>query len=477
MPEMQDEEKTKEQLIVELELLRQRLEENELIERKMSAELREANEAIQGSLAEMRMANEQLLQQIEDRERVEKELYAVHQEIEYLFASIPLIMIEVSKDGIIKRWNTVAERLFRIDSFEALGVKIGKCPIPWDREKIDECLRACSSQCAASTLESVTFTRRSGEDGLLDLTISPVKDDNLLCSGVIILGTDITEHALLERRLAQSQKLESIGRLAAGIAHEINTPAQFLGNNTRFLDDSFGDLEKMQLLYDRLLDCLKTGRPTDDIVRTIEKTRDDIDLDYIRKDVPDAIKQSLEGIERISNIVRSMKEFSHPATETKGSIDINRAIENTVTVTRSEWQNVADVSTDLDPDLPPVEGLPGEFNQVMLNMILNSTHSIAEKVRDGSVQKGTIGISTRRQGDYVEIRVSDDGNGIKEDIRSRIFDPFFTTKDVGKGTGQGLAIAHSVIVKEHDGTIDFASHLGEGTTFLIKLPIRSAGPR
>jgi signal transduction histidine kinase len=308
-------------------------------------------------------------------------------------------------------------------------------------------------------------------DEILDLIINPVSEGVSQSSGFIILGTDITEYKLMERQLAQSQKLESIGQLAAGIAHEINTPTQFIGDNTRFVDEAFGDLERIHILYDQLLECQRASGPTDDLFKSIEETRVEIDLDYIRKDIPNAIKQSLEGVERISSIVRSMKEFSYPATAEKTAVDINRAIENTITVARNEWKYVADVLTDFDSSLPPVNCLPGEFNQVVLNMIINSAHAIAEKVGDESGQKGIINVGTRMQGDFVEIRISDNGNGIREEIRSRIFDPFFTTKAVGKGTGQGLAIAHSVIVKKHGGTIDFESKLGEGTTFIIKLPI------
>jgi len=446
-------------------------------ERTVRAELREANEAIQCSLAEMEKANEQLLHEIEERKKAEKELYSAHREIESLVCSIPLIMIEVSNDGIIKRWNAVAEKVFRIDSFEALGMEISKCPIPWDGDKINQSLSTCSSECIALTLKAVRFKRTNGEDGLLDLTISPIREDFFQFSGLIILGADITEYVLLERQLSQSQKLESIGQLAAGIAHEINTPTQYVGDNTRFLDEAFGSLEKIHLLYDQLLDRLRADSPTGGLVESIEATLNEIDLDYIRKDIPNAIKQSLEGIDRISSIVRSMKEFSHPGTDEKTGVDINKAIENTITVARNEWKYVADVMTDFDSSLPPVHCLPSEFNQVILNMIINSAHAIAEKFGERSGRKGTINIGTRMAGDFVKIRISDNGNGIGEDIRSKIFDPFFTTKDVGKGTGQGLAISHSVIVKKHGGTINFESKPGEGTTFIITLPIGSVRAR
>jgi signal transduction histidine kinase len=308
-------------------------------------------------------------------------------------------------------------------------------------------------------------------DGLLDLIINPVTGEGAKSSSLIILGTDITEYKLMERQLVQSQKLESIGQLAAGIAHEINTPAQYVGDNTRFLETAFENLETIHLLYDRLLEDHRAGSPLEPLIQTIGAVEEEMDFDFIRKEIPEAIRQSLEGIERITRIVLSMKEFSHPGTDEKTGVDINRAIQSTITVARNEWKYVAEVSTDFDLELPPVHCLVGEFNQVILNMIINASHAIADKVGEGAAQKGTIGVTTRRDGDFVEIRISDDGRGIREDIRSKIFDPFFTTKDVGKGTGQGLAISHTVIVKKHGGIIDFESKPGEGTTFIIRLPI------
>jgi signal transduction histidine kinase/DNA-binding response OmpR family regulator len=441
-------------------------------ERKVLAELRQANEAIQCSLADTEHANERLRHEIEEKNKVEVELFSAHREIESLVSSIPLILIAVSNDGVIKRWNAVAEKVFQIDSFEALEMQIDKCPIPWDSEKIDSCLRKCFSESIALTLQEVRFKRAGREDGLLDLTISPIRGDFHHLSGFIIVGADVSEQALLKRQLVQSQKLESIGQLAAGIAHEINTPTQYVGDNIRFLHETFGSLEKVHILYSRLLDCLRSGNAADDLMADIEATMSEADLDYIRDEIPIAINQSLEGINRISNIVRSMKEFSHPGSDHKTGIDINRAIENTIAVARNEWKYVSDVFTDFDSSLPPVHCLPGEFNQVILNMIVNSAHAISEKLGGGSVRKGTVRVSTRMMGELVEIRISDNGNGIREDIKSKIFDPFFTTKDVGKGTGQGLAIAHSVIVKKHGGAIDFESKPGEGTTFVITLPIR-----
>ncbi|MGC9196422.1 MAG: response regulator [Syntrophobacteraceae bacterium] len=440
-------------------------------ERKVFRELKEANKKNRLALAQMTKVNELLTLEIAERGQMQAELTNAHREIEAFLYSIPCILIEISTDGTIKRWNTLAENILRIKACEALGKNIYECPISWETEKVNELIGQCATEGLSMRLNEVRFTSSQGMDGLLDLIINPVNGEGAKSSSLIILGTDITEYKLMERQLVQSQKLESIGQLAAGIAHEINTPAQYVGDNTRFLETAFENLETIHLLYDRLLENHRAGSPLEPLIQTIGAVKEEMDFDFIRREIPEAIRQSLEGIERITRIVLSMKEFSHPGTDKKTEIDINRAIENTVTVARNEWKYVADVSTDFDPEIPPVHCLVGEFNQVILNLIINASHAIADKVGDRAAQKGTIGVSTRRDGDFVEIRISDDGNGIREDIRSKIFDPFFTTKDVGKGTGQGLAISHTVIVKKHGGTIDFESKLGEGTTFIIRLPI------
>jgi signal transduction histidine kinase len=199
-------------------------------------------------------------------------------------------------------------------------------------------------------------------------------------------------------------------------------------------------------------------------------------LEYLLAEIPKAISQSADGIDRVATIVRAMKEFAHPGSAEKAAVNLNKAIESTVTVARNEWKYVADLHTTLDPTLPPVPCLVGEFNQVVLNMIVNATHAIADAVK-GTGGKGTITIGTRRAGDFVEVCIADTGMGIPESIRHRIFDPFFTTKEVGKGTGQGLAIARSVVVDKHGGTIAVESQVGTGTTFIIRLPLTAQGER
>jgi PAS domain S-box-containing protein len=281
---------------------------------------------------------------------------------------------------------------------------------------------------------------------------------------------DVTERNLLRTQLLQAQKLESVGQLAAGIAHEINTPTQYIGDNVRFMKDAFLDLKGLLAHYERLLLLAKSNALTPDAIQTIEEAVRRTDADYLLEEIPKAVDQTLDGINRVSTIVRAMKEFSHPGTKDKIPLDLNHAIDSTITVARNEWKYVADLETDFDPTLPPIYCLPGELSQVILNLIVNAAHAIADVVREGGPDKGKITVQTRALADWAEIRIHDTGHGIPEGIRTRIFDPFFTTKEIGKGTGQGLAIARSVVVDKHGGSIHFETEMGKGTTFIVRLP-------
>jgi len=305
------------------------------------------------------------------------------------------------------------------------------------------------------------------EDG----TITPIKDSEGTIVSYVTVKRDVSKEIALEFQLHQAQKLESIGQLAAGIAHEINTPTQFVGDNTRFLQEAFGDLRPVLDTFGRLINAAKDSGVASDLISQAENVAREADIDYLNEEVPKAIEQSLEGIERVARIVGSMKEFSHPGTDEKTPTDLNAAIASTVTVSTNEWKYVAEIETDFDADLPLIPCLPGDFNQVILNMIVNASHAISDALPENSADKGTIKIATRLDGDDAEIRISDTGTGIPEEIRSKLFDPFFTTKEVGRGTGQGLAISHSVIVDKHSGSVQIESEVGRGTTFIIRLPV------
>jgi len=282
---------------------------------------------------------------------------------------------------------------------------------------------------------------------------------------------DITERRRMEDELAHAQKMESIGQLAAGIAHEINTPTQYIGDNVRFLQDAFGDIQRLLRAFDQLLRAAQEHAVGAELIAEIESLIQQADVPYLASEIPKAIQQSLEGVERVATIVRAMKEFSHPGRGQKQAIDLNHAIDTTLTVSRNEWKYLADVVTDFDPSLPLVPCLPGEFHQVILNLVVNAAQAIANVAGDGPQRKGTITVRTRRDGDWAEIRIADTGTGIPAEISAKVFDPFFTTKEVGKGTGQGLSIAHFIMVEKHHGTITFETTVGRGTTFIIRLPI------
>jgi len=272
----------------------------------------------------------------------------------------------------------------------------------------------------------------------------------------------------LERSLAQIQKMDSLGTLAGGIAHEINTPVQYVGENLEYLREAFGTLGQLVSRHQALADEASDDIDLERELMAIRAFLAAGDVEHLRREIPAAITESQEGIERISQIVRAIREFSHPDTEEKTAADINHLIATTLTVARNQIKYVAEVATDFDDSLPPVPCLPGELQQVILNLLVNAAHAIEDK---GGNDKGRIDVTTKALDHYVEIRVSDTGSGIRKSNLAKIFDPFFTTKEPGKGTGQGLAISHTIITKKHGGTISVDSRPGAGTTFVIRLPV------
>jgi signal transduction histidine kinase len=283
---------------------------------------------------------------------------------------------------------------------------------------------------------------------------------------------DVTDQRRLENELAQAQKLESVGRLAAGVAHEINTPVQFVSDSVSFVREAMDDLSEIVDKYRELRTATESGTNVAEAATAAEEAEDDADLDYILENAPVALDRARDGLGRVAAIVRSMKEFAHPDRKEMSQADLNQAIQSTLVIASNEYKYVAEIETAFE-QIPPVNCYAGEVNQVVLNLIVNAAHAIGDVVK-GTDKKGKIRVGTRVLGDQVEIAITDTGKGIPVEVRSRIFDPFFTTKEVGKGTGQGLAIARAVVVDKHGGTLHFETELGQGTTFYIRLPI--AGP-
>jgi two-component system NtrC family sensor kinase len=285
------------------------------------------------------------------------------------------------------------------------------------------------------------------------------------------LMLDITDVRRLGRELAAAQKLESVGRLAAGVAHEINTPVQFVSDNVQFVRTSMTDVAAVIQSYRHLKDATQSSGDVVAAVRRANEAEQAADLDYILQNAPLALESSIEGLGRIATIVRSMKEFAHPDQAQKTLADLNQAIRSTLVIANNEYRHVAELGTQFG-ELPAIPCFLGEINQVVLNLLVNASHAISDVVKD-SGNLGKLHVRTRLDGAEVEISISDTGTGIPESARHTIFDPFFTTKEVGKGTGQGLAMARNVIVNKHGGTLRFESECGKGTTFFIRLPINA----
>jgi len=298
-----------------------------------------------------------------------------------------------------------------------------------------------------------------------------------MCEVGVLLGRSFersaasAEQSRVERELNLAQKLESVGRLAAGVAHEINTPVQYVSDNTRFLEEAFADLLELQQIQANLLEDARVGKIDPDLIVKIDDEIEKLDLAFLMGEIPKAISQALEGTTRIAKIVGAMKQFSHPGSDTRKITSINESLEATLTVSSNEWKYIATIEKDFDNNLPSVYCLPGEMGQVFLNLIVNAAHAIVDVVGDDGNQKGVIKISTRHLDNEVEIRIGDTGPGIPEASRNKLFESFFTTKEVGKGTGQGLSIARAVVVDQHGGSINFETEMGVGTTFIIRLPV------
>ncbi|MFH1059071.1 MAG: PAS domain S-box protein [Pseudomonadota bacterium] len=403
---------------------------------------------------------------------VEQALRESEERYRTLVETITEGMIQVDEQARIRFFNDRLSQMLGYDSRELYGRPVTDFLDDENRKILTE--QFARRREGSEDSYELTFTAKDGHQVHTIVYPKPHFATGRFL-GSFALITDITERKNLERQLMQSQKLEAIGSLAAGIAHEINTPTQYVSDNTHFMRDAFHDLFRVLTGYIRLAGLLRaTGRSEPAVAAAlaeVEEVDREVDGDYLMEEVPKAIEQTLEGLARISKIVRSMKEFAHPGPEEKTPTDLNKALENTVTVAKNEWKYVAEVELDLDRGLPPVSCVPSEINQVFLNIIVNAAQALAEVVREGEGAKGRIVIATRRHGDHAEITISDNGPGIPLAVQSRVFDPFFTTKPPGRGTGQGLAIAQRVVSDKHRGNLLFSSHPGQGTTFVVRLPL------
>ena len=321
--------------------------------------------------------------------------------------------------------------------------------------KLDQpCLNCVAQEALESGNKCDSEIVRNGKvDSMIAI---PVKNPDGKVIGVIISQTDITERKEMERRLAHAHQMESIGSLAAGIAHEINTPIQYINDNVTFLSSAFRSIKDA---IDSMTNEISSSNDT-----VIGKAQRMIDM------VPDAISDTLSGVSHVSKIVSAMKDFSHPSVENFGNVDLNRIIGNAIELSKNEWRHTAEMHTEFQPNGLFAEVVPNSICQVILNMIINAAHAIQEINGKNSDKLGLITIRTYNSGDNAIIEISDTGCGIPQEKADRIFDPFYTSKDVGQGTGQGLTIAYDIITNKHHGTIELTSTVTEGSTFTIAIP-------
>ncbi|WP_421903662.1 PAS domain S-box protein [Maridesulfovibrio sp.] len=407
---------------------------------------------------------DELTVEVAERKKAETEIRQNRELLRSLLDGISAAFLIIDLESrTIAETNEVAETMFGLSRGKILGRNCDRTFASQGKYLEEICPRSYET-------ESIRETVILGNDGhplpvtrhVLPITIG-------VRPHLAVILFDISERKNLERKLEMARKLESIGRLASGIAHEINTPIQYVGNSVHFQKEAFEDFLKIHLLDNRILnECRKAGL-FPNLLKERDRIAEDEDLDFLVTEIPESCDRAQDGVSRVAGIVQAMKDFSHPGQQKKQPVDINNLVTTTATVSRNEWKYYAKMDMQLG-DIPLIKCFQGNINQVLLNMIVNAAHAIRDKYK-GTGQNGEIIISTYQSNEEVCISISDDGAGIPDQIRDKIFEPFFTTKKVGEGSGQGLAIAHDIIVTKHGGTIDLDSIPDVGTTFTIRLPI------
>ncbi|WP_300163369.1 PAS domain-containing protein [Solidesulfovibrio sp.] len=429
--------------------------------------LRDASGAIIG-LAET-------VRDVTRRQAVEREMAMVARDIEMLLGSIRSILVSLDGEDRIRRFNASAEAVFGLAAADVTGRDFFDVGIDWEEDCVREAMAESRRTLRPVRVDEVRCFIPGGDERLLGLTVNPVPVPQGP-PGVLLLGQDLSEIKARELKALHERRMQAMGQLASGIAHEINTPIQYVSYNAGFLDEAFGEMLTLAAAYGKLADAAAAVAGEGDaraaLAASLGRVREleaETDLPYLRQEVPTAIANTRKGIRQVTEIVGAMRQMSHPGTGEALFFDINAQIRDIVTITRNAWKHVAEVEFDLAPDLPLVYGQPHEVSQVLLNVVLNAAQALEEQAQREPWRRGRIAIASSLVAGSVTVTVADNGPGVDPAHAGRIFDPFFTTKPAGKGTGQGLAISHAIMAR-HGGTIECGSRPGEGARFFIRFP-------
>lgn len=383
---------------------------------------------------------------------------------ESIIAAMSNALVVTDARGQIETANPAAATLLGTDAATLIGTTAAR----WMGSSAVAALRRTLAEGGSATLET-ELTTADGRVVPVLITVALIPSGDGGPPRSVAIAHDLSERKALEVELFAARKFEALGQLSAGVAHELNTPVQFITDNLRFLK------ERCQELAD-LIGLMRPAFSEEPVPVDGTEVRariEEVDLDYVLEEIPTAIDQSLDGAGRVAGIVRSMKEFSRASGHTPVPTDVNRVIQNALVVSRSEYKYVADVELELDESLPALPLLADQIGQVVVNLVTNAAHAVEERFA-GTDSRGLIRVCSRLVDDAVEISIADNGKGIPERVRDRIFDPFFTTKAVGKGTGQGLPICRTIVVQRHGGQLSFETEIDSGTRFIVTLPRRAA---
>jgi PAS domain S-box-containing protein len=428
----------------------------------LEEEVRRRTAELQAALVENERISRALREQAETEQRILRES---EQRLDALLRNSSDMITVLTQDGTVLYQAGSVNSVLGHQPSELLGMNLSGWVDPNDAPLLIE---LCQTNDTAGG--ELHFRHADGSMRVCEVRATSLLD-HPSWTGVVLNIRDVSDRKRLEVELRLAQKLESVGQLAAGIAHEINTPIQYISSSVEFLDSAFADMEQLHNAYGSLRDAYARVSIDPQLLELVANAEHTADLEYLREHVPAALGRSRDGLQRVGRIVAAMRIFAHPPTSGTDPVDINAAIENTLIVAANEYKYVADLTTDLQ-EVPSVLGNTGDLNQVLINVIVNASHAITDVV-ENTGQRGRIDIRTCAEDGQVVVTIADTGTGIPAEIADRVFDPFFTTKDIGRGTGQGLAIARAIISRD-GGELTFDTHPGQGTTFTIRLPVAPA---